>query len=67
MSKRQPLAALTIGEQIRAWRLDAGLTQEELARDMKVSSITVSRWERNVFAPEAVTLARLLKRFGRAA
>lgn len=40
-----------LGEQIRAWRDQAGLSQAELAERIGVQLITVSRWERGVSTP----------------
>lgn len=40
-----------LGEQIRAWRLQADLTQDDLAKLVGVKEVTVSRWERGVNNP----------------
>lgn len=54
---------------LREMRLKLGLTQTELAEALKVSQVTISRWETNEFAiqhPEIMKLAlahlRCLKR-----
>lgn len=52
-----------IGARIKENRLRKGWTQEVLARVLRVSPITVSRWERGVMVPEsshATQLARYL-------
>lgn len=41
-------AQRAIGEAIRAWRRRAGLTQEDLAKEAKVSRATVIRYESGV-------------------
>ena len=41
-------ATRTVGQTIREARMARGWTQEYLARELGVSSITVSRWERGV-------------------
>lgn len=39
------------GQRIRAWRLQSGLTQEELARALSVTFASVSRWENGHVVP----------------
>jgi len=53
---------VTIGQRIRRAREDRYYTQEQLARDMNVSSQTVSRWERDLLKPQAEHRRRLAKR-----
>lgn len=43
--------AMTIAARIRQGREVRGLVQEDLARQIDVSSMTVSRWERGVVTP----------------
>lgn len=45
-------------------RLNAGLTQDALARQIQVTPITVSRWERGVTTPVGDALARLCEALG---
>ena len=48
-----------IGTTIRARRLDAGLTQAELAERLNVSAQSVSHWERGETLPDVATLPDL--------
>src|SRR5438046_3052482 len=41
---------------LRRFRNDAGLSQEQLARDLKVSFATINRWETGKTVPEAAVL-----------
>ncbi|OWY61239.1 hypothetical protein B7486_64845, partial [cyanobacterium TDX16] len=53
----------TFGENLRRWRLDAGLTQADLADALEITQQTVSDWERDVGLPHrsrAVDLERVL-------
>jgi predicted nucleotidyltransferase len=52
--------AETIAARIRSARLDAGLSQVELARRAGVSQPKLSEYERGVTAPRPETLKRLL-------
>lgn len=49
----------TTGERIRKARTQMGLTQVQLAGIVGVDSVTVSRWERDVFAPDPDRWQRL--------
>lgn len=49
----------TIGARIASARKAKGLTQEQLARALDASGQTVSRWERNAFAPDETYLPKL--------
>ena len=54
---------MSLGEQIRKYRTEAGLTQEKLAEKLSVSSQAVSSWEQDKYAPDLdkiVELARVL-------
>lgn len=53
-----------IGEAIRGHRLRAGVTQEELAEALGVSSQAVSRWETAACYPDMETLPLLARYFG---
>ena len=53
-----------IGEAIREHRLRAGVTQEELAEVLGVSSQAVSRWETAACYPDTETLPLLARYFG---
>ena len=44
---------------IKALRLAAGLTQNEVARHMNVDQTTVCKWEANVIYPRASQLPKL--------
>ena len=46
---------------IKQLRLKLKLTQEALARKLGITSQSVSRWERGLFHPTALTLKALLK------
>jgi transcriptional regulator with XRE-family HTH domain len=50
--------ALSIGKAIAARRQDAGLTQEQVAEQLKIGNEAVSRMERGLVMP---TVARLLE------
>ncbi len=53
-----------IGRTIRSLRLDAGLTQEELALEVKISKSEVSRLEKGKRNPKWETMKRLAKGLG---
>jgi transcriptional regulator with XRE-family HTH domain len=44
---------------LRAVRLDAGLTQKQLAEALGVAELTVSRWERGITSPSVARLRRI--------
>ncbi|MCH4193564.1 MAG: helix-turn-helix domain-containing protein [Butyrivibrio sp.] len=50
---------LSVSENIRKYRKDMGLTQEQLSERLSVSTATVSKWENGVASPDIVMLARL--------
>ena len=50
---------MKIGEQIRELRKNAKLTQEDLAKALRVSPQAVSQWEHNVTVPSTDKLAKL--------
>ena len=55
---------LSIGKNIRRLRGDAGLTQEELAQALSISSQSVSKWERGEGYPDITALPGLARFFG---
>jgi transcriptional regulator with XRE-family HTH domain len=48
-----------VGARLRIARRSAGLTQRQLAEQLSVESITVSRWERGVTTPSLPRLRRI--------
>ncbi len=48
-----------VGGRLRTARRSVGLTQKQLAEELGVESITVSRWERGVTAPSLARLRRI--------
>lgn len=51
----------TIGERIAHRRKELGLTQDQLAETLNISSKTVSRWETGKQIPDAVSLLEIAK------
>jgi len=49
----------TIGARVKAARLVAGFTQDQLARAIDRTSATISNIERDIFKPNATTLERI--------
>ena len=49
----------TLGSRIAAWRKEKGITQEELAEKLGVSSQAVSKWENDVSCPDISLLTTL--------
>ncbi len=56
---------MDIGETLRGARLDAGLSQTELARRAGTSQATLSAYESGAKRPSVETLSRLLAATGR--
>lgn len=50
---------MTIGEKIRHYRLEKGMTQEKLAAELNLSFQAVSKWERNESLPDITIIGRL--------
>jgi len=50
---------IEIGKKIKALRLQKGMTQEELAAKLNMSSQAISKWENNVTMPDIQLLPRL--------
>lgn len=55
----------TLGRNIRAARIEAGLTQRVLAHDLGLDIRAVSRWERGGISPSRENLAKLALKLGR--
>jgi transcriptional regulator with XRE-family HTH domain len=53
-----------VGSRLRTARRSAGLTQKQLANELGVESITVSRWERGVTTPSLPRLRRIAELTG---
>jgi transcriptional regulator with XRE-family HTH domain len=51
------------GKRLQELRIENGLTQVDIANMCKVTSNTVSRWERGTIEPDYATLAALAKFF----
>ncbi len=54
----------TIGNRIQKYRKEKGLTQEELAGKMGVSSQAVSKWENDISCPDIGLLPQLCRVLG---
>ena len=54
----------TLGDHIRARRLDLGLFQKDVARLMGVTTDTVTNWEKNRSNPDLRVLPRVLNFLG---
>ncbi len=52
-------AKKSVGKEIQAARRALGLTQEQLAGHFEVDEMTISRWERDTFLPQAIGAIRL--------
>ncbi|MBQ7337145.1 MAG: helix-turn-helix transcriptional regulator [Clostridia bacterium] len=50
---------MKLSENIRNHRIKEGLTQEQLARMLSVSTQTVSKWERDLVLPDVLIMSRL--------
>lgn len=50
-----------IGNRIRKFRKESGLTQEQLAQKINVTKSRVSNWEQGINRPDADILAELCK------
>ncbi len=48
-----------LSENLKALRKQKGFSQEELAARLHVARQTISKWEKNLSVPDAVTLIRL--------
>lgn len=54
---RKKVIYLTFGEKLKRARLDAGLKQAELAKQLNTTGNTISNWENNVSKPDIDTLS----------
>ena len=54
----------TLGARIAELRKEKGLTQEELAKQLGISSQAVSKWEKDISCPEIMILPSLAKILG---
>lgn len=54
----------TLGKRIAALRKDRGMTQLELAEQMCVTDKAVSKWERDLSAPDVGSIPKLAEIFG---
>ena len=59
------MGMLKFGENIRAWRLEKGVTQEKMAESLGVTAQAVSRWETGAACPDIEMLIPLAGYFGR--
>ena len=55
---------MDIGNKIKQLRYKAGLTQEQLASKLGISSQSVSKWETSVSMPDITLLPLLAEEFG---
>lgn len=53
----------TLGQRIAAYRKQANLTQEELARQLNVSAQAVSKWENDISIPDLTLIIELSNLF----
>jgi transcriptional regulator with XRE-family HTH domain len=51
----------TLGDHLRKKRLDLGLTQTEVARQLNVHATTVQYWETNRVAPDLRSIPRIIR------
>lgn len=56
--------SVEIGKKIKTLRLQKGMTQEELAAKLNISSQAVSKWENNITMPDIQMLPDLSVIFG---
>jgi transcriptional regulator with XRE-family HTH domain len=55
---------MNIGKRLKSIRLQAGLSQRELAEKVGISAQTISKYERGLDTPGSADLIRLAKAFG---
>ena len=55
---------MTTGQQIKAARIRAGMTQQELADKLGISFVGISQWENGKRNPKKETLDRIAKALG---
>lgn len=54
----------TFAERLKFQRITHALTQQELAKQVRVSQVSVSNWERGAKEPNFSILVQLVKIFG---
>jgi len=59
MRKEVCVMAQTLGEKIKAARVEAGLTQKALAEKMQIGNTRLSNWEKDVSRPNTEQLESL--------
>lgn len=52
------------GNELKALRLRKGMTQEDVARTIGVSRITIRNWELGINTPNAAYIPKLARLFG---
>ena len=55
---------MTIGERIKYYRMEKGITQERLANELYISNQAVSKWERNASLPDVSLIAKIARILG---
>ena len=55
---------MTLGQKIKKYRTEKGLTQKDLAEQVHVTFQTVSKWENDENEPDITTIRELAKLFG---
>ena len=55
---------MSIGKQLKSARLQAGLSQRDLAEKVGISAQVISKYERGLDTPGSAVLIRLAKAFG---
>ncbi len=59
-----PAKLETLGDHLRKVRLDRGLSQPEVARQLVVTTDTVTNWELNRYKPQVRFLERIVRFLG---
>ena len=57
------ITLLTLGQRIKAKRKEKKLTQIEVAKRLGIDNTTVSKWESDVYEPDAEALVKLAELF----
>ena len=55
---------MSIGDKIKELRLEKGLSLKQLAKEINVTDIAISRWERQLRLPNIENLTNLATFFG---
>jgi transcriptional regulator with XRE-family HTH domain len=61
--KGKVIMSMSLGKKISALRKSKGMTQEQLASEMKVSPQAVSKWENDIACPDIALLPQLAALF----